>query len=196
MGDLEKNKDLILRAERAFAARLAHSLISEPKLSVWMILIPVIFVFFFYQRSRAVSGRKDFVANYMIGVERALNAVLEARASGRTPNYEELASLPEIPSSTWGAHAKLVRTMAEFYEKLLAAQGDDYPTLARSAYENRALYLQALEDRNRAEQDYNAAIRKHVGEKVKNDEDLEKTIRNMERLTRELREQAAAEVFA
>ena len=44
--DLDLNRDLILAHERRFAGHVAGEVVDKPVLALWMILIPVFFVFY------------------------------------------------------------------------------------------------------------------------------------------------------
>jgi len=45
MASLDHKKELILRYEEKFADSVAVSVIDKPKLSTWMILIPILFIY-------------------------------------------------------------------------------------------------------------------------------------------------------
>ena len=47
MNALETKSHIIEEQERRFAYLLASRVIQKPKLSIWMILVPIIFVYFF-----------------------------------------------------------------------------------------------------------------------------------------------------
>ena len=59
-------RDLILADEKQFAARVSVKVIDKPRLDVWMILIPVFFIFYFWQLKRYAKGRKTFAENFLI----------------------------------------------------------------------------------------------------------------------------------
>jgi len=63
MADINEKSEIIEKNEQRFAIMLGSRVINKPKLSIWMILIPVIFVYFFYQFNKYKQGREDFTAN-------------------------------------------------------------------------------------------------------------------------------------
>ncbi|MCJ7830466.1 MAG: NF038143 family protein, partial [Desulfobacterales bacterium] len=69
---------LVLQEERLFAAALAAQVIGKPQLSIWMILIPIIFVFFFFRFQKYVAGKKTFADNYLTSRQQALEEALAA----------------------------------------------------------------------------------------------------------------------
>ena len=54
---LQHERDLILADEKRFAAQVSARVIDKPRLDVWMILIPVFFIFYFWQLKRYAKGR-------------------------------------------------------------------------------------------------------------------------------------------
>jgi hypothetical protein len=60
-----------------------------------MILIPVFFVFYFWQLSRYSDGRKDFAENLLHSREQVLNCVFEAAQSNSAPNLKPMVDTIE-----------------------------------------------------------------------------------------------------
>ena len=50
--NLARNRDLILAEEERFAAQVSVKVIDKPRLDIWMILIPIFFIFYFWQLRR------------------------------------------------------------------------------------------------------------------------------------------------
>ena len=57
---LDEKLALILDQEKTFAKSVAGLVIEKPKLSIWMILIPIIFVHYFYRWNQYSEGLKKF----------------------------------------------------------------------------------------------------------------------------------------
>ena len=85
---MTRNRDLILKEEKRFAALVSAKVIDKPKLAVWMILIPVFFVFYFWQLTRYSDGRKTFAEEFMITRQRALDQALASVQAGKGPDIE------------------------------------------------------------------------------------------------------------
>ena len=66
MPTLKAKKDLILDYEQRFANELGLVIIPKPKVRIWMILIPMYFVFHIYRHKKYVEGRRVFSAHFMI----------------------------------------------------------------------------------------------------------------------------------
>ena len=61
MSNLEEKKKLILAHEEKFAHGLGLKVIEKPKLSIWMILVPIIFVYFFCSVPEIFSDPENFI---------------------------------------------------------------------------------------------------------------------------------------
>ena len=59
-------------------------MLEKPKVSFWMVLIPILFVYFIYRMQTFKSGRMKFDEEFMTTRRRAMDAALDAvEASGR-----------------------------------------------------------------------------------------------------------------
>ena len=58
---ISEKEALILEHETRFADAVGRGVIEKPPLNIWMILIPVIFVHYFYRLNKYADGRKQFV---------------------------------------------------------------------------------------------------------------------------------------
>ena len=84
----------------AFANAVSAAVIEKPHLRLWMILIPVIFVHFFYRFNKHSQGRKEFSRHFLLTRERSLNAVMEALESDRKPDTNKIRQMATIPEGT------------------------------------------------------------------------------------------------
>jgi len=99
MSDLEEKKRLILSHEAVFANRMSLLVIDKPGLSVWMILVPIIFVYWFFRYQKFNAGRKDFADHYMKGIRRALDAACTAIETGQPADPIALSRQSDIPEA-------------------------------------------------------------------------------------------------
>jgi len=74
MTPLDKNKAFILEYEEKFANSVSLAVIDKPKLSTWMILMPIIFLYYFYQMKKYADGRKAFSRHFILTRKRSLEA--------------------------------------------------------------------------------------------------------------------------
>jgi hypothetical protein len=189
---LSRNRDLILTEERRFASQVSVKVIDKPKLDVWMILIPVFFIFYFWQLKRYAKGRKIFAEKFLITRKRALDEALRSAESGESPDIERLVQAADIPNGTRLNYRTWVTLLAEHYRDLILAQGSSYPTLVRSTYKKRTNYLLFLNHLNQVERDFDAALKPHL---EKSTENVNGIIKLMEESATSLRRQAAESIF-
>jgi len=83
MTEKKEKSTIILEEEEKFALILASQVINKPQLSLWMILIPIFFVFYFTNLSKYKNGCRQFADNYLIDKKRALNEAIAVVEGGR-----------------------------------------------------------------------------------------------------------------
>jgi hypothetical protein len=188
----ETKRLLILDHETWFAQTLASRVLARPKLSVWMVLIPIIFVYYFYQFQKVMEGRKQFTDHYLKSRVRALDAAVEALETGERPDAEALASLSDVPEEVRPLQTEFLSILVEHYTGLLRAEGGDFVSLIRSAYRNRTNYLLLLNRLTRAEGKVNEALRPRL---EKTQADVENVIRTVEEGSESIRRELAETIF-
>ena len=193
MPDLLEKKKMILVHEEQFAGKLALQVIEKPKLSVWMILIPIIFVYYFYRLQRFSTGRKTFAEHYMISINRAINEAEAVIEEGKTPDPAALAGLSDVPESIRDRQTKVYHVLLEHYIDLLKADGDDYESLIRTAYgslTNCLLYCNRI---NQVEKERNKALIPIMSQTT---EGVDEIIENIERYSETFRREMAERIFS
>jgi hypothetical protein len=140
--DINERKNLILESETAMARQLALHVIEKPVPRVWMIFIPIFFVFYFWKLKQFESGLKEFADNYIIPRRRTLEAVFDSEVSGRPFNVDQLVDLMgDLPENARPCCTEWLSILAGHYRLLLGAGGDSYPALVRSVYRTKSNYL-------------------------------------------------------
>ena len=193
MSTIEAKKDLILKYEERFAYELGLVIIPKPKVSVWMILIPIIFVFHLYRHKKYVEGRRAFADNYLISRRRAADETAEEIRQDRPVNLDALSAKAKLPSKE--AHRdyrEWLTVLMAHYRNLLTAQADDFNALVRLAYRSRSNYLLTLNQLSKAEKKLNATLRPHL---EKETEGIADVIADIERNSTRLRRVHAQTVF-
>ncbi len=185
-------RDLILADEKQFAARVSVKVIDKPRLDVWMILIPVFFIFYFWQLKRYAKGRKTFAENFLITRQRALDEALRSAESGKAPDIEALVQASDIPAKTRQGYRPWVTLLVGHYRDLILAHGSSYPALVKSTYKTRTNYLLFLNRLNQVERDFDAALKPHLEITT---EDVNGIIKLMEESVTSLRRQLAEAIF-
>lgn len=193
--DYHKKYKIILEKEQSMARTLALSLIKPKPLTVWEIMIPVIFILNYVKLKHS---REIIVQNQMFTKKMALDAALEMKkkdsakdtvmAQIDTRTKELVASVPDGIYSDDIRQQQLneVDLLIDHYSVLLNAPGKDYAALVTHAYQTAADYSSFLAALRSAEKDVMNAAQQTLGSQADTD-----TADKIESITESLR---AAEV--
>jgi len=192
MPEKKEKSAIILEQEEKFAFTLATQVINKPQLSLWMILIPIFFVFYFNNLAKYKKGCKQFAENYVIDNKRALNEAIEVVNRGREPDISALAELPNINSNAQKKKANILSILVEHYTILLNSDGEDFASLIRVAYGSLTNYLLFLNHLNQAEKEVNKALNLDLKE---SDEVINDIVSSMEGQSERLRRETAESIF-
>ncbi len=189
MSAIDEKKQLIIAHEEMFSNRLGIQVIEKPQLSIWMILIPVIFVHYFYRYQKFNTGRKEFAEHYMKGIRRSLEAASSAITTGEPPDPMTLAKMSDVPETICEHQADVYTVLLDHYTDLLQAEGVDAESLIRAVYKSRTNYLLYINRLRQAEKRRNSALKLLLTETLEGvDEIVEKIERTSEVLRREMAE--------
>ena len=188
----KEKKVIILSAEEEFAYKLAKMVLVKPKLSVWMILIPIIVIFHMYRHKKVVSGQKEFAENYLISRKRALNEALQACESERNADIGKIVELADIPLDTKEVYAEWLTLLVAHYQDLIMVEGNNFGKLIKSAYKSRSGYLLFLNRLNQVEKNFNSALKPHLYQTT---EAVDEIVASMEKNSEELRRIQAKKIF-
>jgi hypothetical protein len=183
---------IILENEKRFADALAVLVLDKPKLSVWMILIPIIFVYYFYRLQKFSNGRTAFAENYMISRKRALNEALAVIQTGKEPDIDKLVKLSSLPEDVRKQNAALLALLVSHYTDLLRSDGDNFESLVQSAYRSRTNYLLFNNQLNQVEKTLNSTLMPHLDGTLEGVNDIVSAI---ERHSEKLRRDHAEAIF-
>lgn len=193
MSGLLEKKSLILDHETQFAVKLALQVIEKPKLSVWMILVPIIFIYYFYRLQRFSTGKKTFSEHYLIAINRAINEAEKVVVEGKTPDPAALAGQSDVPESIRDRQTKVYHVLLEHYIDLLKAEGDDFESLIRTAYGSRTNYLLYCNRINQVEKERNKEL---VPLMEQNTEGVNEIIEKIENHSEILRREIGEHIFS
>jgi len=191
--DLEQKKEWILAQERRLATFVAAQVIEKPELNLWMILIPIIFVHFFFRLNKVANGRKEFSRNFMITRQRALEAAIEGLKTGKNPDPNQLCRMSSSPQATYQEYTAWLKVLLQHYKDLLQANGNSVEDLIRSVYKTRTNYLLFLNQLNNAEKRFNAALTPHMDVSLT---EVTTIIKTMEDQSAVYRRQQAENIFS
>lgn len=156
---IDERKKLILANETAMARQLALHVMEKPAPRVWMIFVPIFFVFYFWKLKEYEAGLKKFVENYLLPRRKALEAACAAEESGRSFDLEQLASqVGARHDDTRALCVEWLTALVGHFRLLLAASGTSYPALMRSGYRTKSEYLLFCRQLGKAETAFNMAL--------------------------------------
>jgi hypothetical protein len=191
---IDDKKQQILDHETMLAQLLARQVIDKPKPPLWMIFVPVFFVFFIQKMNQYKSGLEDFVENYLKSRRRALEAAVVAAESDITVDMEALLEkIGNVPQQARPLFTEWMDTLIEHYLLLLTSPGSDHSALVHNAYRNKTNYLLFCNCLNKAENAYNVAL---LPEMQKDSQDIHHIIQKMDICVTNLRRQEADAIFS
>ena len=192
MKGLERKKELILQRELAFANAVGAAVFEKPKVSFWMVLVPLLFLYFIYRMQRYKSGRMKFDEEFMTTRRRAMNLAFEAVETGTRPDIDRVARESGLTEALEKPYASWLKVLVDFYMDLLAANGDSFESLVRSAYRNRTNYLLTLNRLSTVEKEFYAAVKPQLAAT----EGAAAVIATIETQSHQLRRDLAENIFA
>ena len=192
MKGLERKKELILQRELAFSNAVGAAVFEKPKVSFWMVLVPLLFLYFIYRMQKYKSGRMRFDEEFMTTRRRAMNIALEAVEEGTRPDIDRIARESGLTEALEKPYATWLKVLVDFYMDLLAANGDSFESLVRSAYRNRTNYLLTLNRLGTVEKEFYTAIKPQLAAT----EGAAAVIATIETQSQQLRRDLAENIFA
>ena len=192
MKGLDRKKELILAREMAFANSIGATVFEKPKVSFWMVLVPLLFLYFIYRMQRYKSGRMKFDEEFMTTRRRAMNLAFEVVETGTRPDIDRIARESGLTEALEKPYASWLKVLVDFYMDLLAANGDSFESLVRSAYRNRTNYLLTLNRLSTVEKEFYAAVKPQLAAT----EGAAAVIATIETQSQQLRRDLAENIFA
>ena len=156
------------------AQGLAASLIRPKTLTVWEIMIPVIFILNYVKLKHS---REIFVQNQMFTKKMALDAARDMKKKGASKEavMEQIQDktrelLTSVPGGIYSddirrQQLKEMDLLLDHYIKLLNAEGRDYASLVTNAYQSAAEYNSFFSELTIAETAVMGAAQRTLGDK-------------------------------
>lgn len=191
---LKEKQILIDHHEKTTARRLAVMVIDKPVPPIWMIFVPVFFVFFASKMKQYSKGLEEFADNYLISRRWALETAAVAVENATTADIEAVlkraASIPETARPLYRAWIEL---LTEHYRMLLSAEGNNHPALVRAAYHSKSGYLLFCDRLGKAENALNHALLPAFDT---HHDDIKDVIEKMSSATKEIRSEDLSIIFS
>jgi hypothetical protein len=166
---------IILEHERSMARAISGSLIQSKPISVWEIMIPVIFILNF---AKMKQSREVFVQNHLFTKSMALKAAFDMFQKGcskqavmeniELQTQKTLASVPDniYSDEIRREQVKEIELLVDHYGKLFGADGNDHAILVVGAYQTRENYTVFFEQLKAAENGVMMAARRTLGDQA------------------------------
>lgn len=158
MTGLKKKRALLIEQEKKIARALSRRVLEKPPLSVWMILIPIIFVYWFMRLQKVTQGQNEFVLNYMLTRELAIQEAFRAVCEKRPPDCRDIAGQAKIAARAIPPYEELLTRLTGVYTTLLQQDGSNFPAMVRRAYPAKSAWLLLQNDLNQAEKKLHRAL--------------------------------------
>lgn len=169
---LDTKYESILAKERLLAKAVAIAVVKARPLTVWDVTIPIIFILNYMKHKEA---RELFIQNFLFTKTLALEAALDMIKKGH--RREDVMSCIEdktskiFASDKNGIYSEEIRRrqmkeidlLIDHYLKLLEAEGKDYNSLMKNAYQGQKDYTNFLGQLKGAEKAVSLAAEQTLG---------------------------------
>ena len=156
---LEEKKQQILEYEESLAHTLARQVVDKPVPPIWMILIPIFFVFHASKIKEYSEGLKAFADHYLISRRRALDTAYKSVLHEAEPEIDPLMKQAEaIPEKARSLYQQWITLLIDHYRNVLVAPGATAQDRIRSHYRNKSNYLLFSNQFDTAENAFNKAL--------------------------------------
>ena len=169
---LDTKHENILSQERALAKTVASAVIGQTTVTVWDVLIPIVFVFNVLKFKRA---REVFTLNFLFTKKLALEGAFMMVKTGQS-REDALGQIRDrtsqiLASDKKGIYSIKIRQkqmreielLLDHYFRLLNAEGKDYASMVRQAYRTRQNFAAFLKELEGIEKEVNRAASQTVG---------------------------------
>lgn len=192
MGSIQEKNAIIGVSEEKFTYALASAVLGKPKISICMILIPIIIVYHMFRYQKYVDGRNKFSEHCLLSRKRALKASVRALKSGQPCDVMGLVKQANIPAGAKSEYTAWIRILCDHYAELLRGEGDSIEALIKSTYKSRTNFLLFLNQVSNSEKRLNAALSPHLRATT---EGVDEIIERMEPTTEILGRDEAERIF-
>jgi hypothetical protein len=190
--------ELVWDQENKFAFHVAKDILDKPKISVWLILLPILFLYYAHKIQQYKAGVHDFSKGLMRSKILALDSAQEEINTGQKNEAYKQQLGAEDPEASPNVLRVRQRQIAEVellkshYGKLLRQTGNSYQALIRKCYKNSGEYRRFLNQLAQAE----AEVREAVLRAYHPDTEARTVTQKMEKIIARVREEEIKTFFA
>jgi hypothetical protein len=195
--ELEARRAMIWYQEQLVAYEVAKVVIPRPKVTVWMIMLPLLFLFFLHDLKKFKAGITDFAQGFLKNKKTALDLTFNATREGIPVE----AKLAQFAAESWPApadqnelHGKQRREIAclmNHYQRLLTGSGKSYAALIKNVYPSAPKYQVFLDTLLELER----GVLKAVLQSTPTDGDAHEIAKLMQTATRQVRQRERDRIF-
>ena len=169
---LDTKHENILAQERALAKTVASAVIGQTPVTVWDVLIPIVFVFNFLKFKRV---REVFTLNFLFTKKLALQGAADMVKAGQS-REDALGQIRDrtsqiLASDKKGIYSIKIRQkqmremelLLDHYFRLLNAEGKDYGSMVRHAYRTPQDFAAFVKELEGIEKEVNRAASQTAG---------------------------------
>ncbi|MCW7755259.1 NF038143 family protein [Desulfobotulus sp. H1] len=197
MSSFEENYELILSRERRNAYVLAKELISKPEASVWMVLLPILFVHHAFSIQRYKKNIHGFADNFIKTRKKALDLAFGSLTTGENVVINLETCFPSLEMSAekekkvCEKQLEEIRILVRHYKELLGAKGKTYEVLVKNAYGTSGKFKEFLNQLEMAEKE----VRRYVTKVFQTTDAAREVSKKIDKAEERIREKEAKEIF-
>jgi len=168
---LDTKYESIFAKERSLAKAVTSAVIESKPITVWEIMIPILFLLSFLRFKRT---REIFTLNFLFTKKLALEAAFDMIKKGMSKEVvikrikEKTSNI--LAQDNKGIYSikirqrqlKEINLLIDHYYKLLNAEGKSYASMLKNAYQTHERYVTFLGQLGRAEKEVNRAAAQTV----------------------------------
>lgn len=160
----EQTYQMIWNQENQFAYKVAKHVLKKPKISVWLILIPILFLYYAHKIQQYKAGVHGFSKGVMRSKILALDSAQEERNTGKkNEEYKDAFVSKDLKNSPNVMRVRdkqiaEVEILKAHYAKLLREQGSSYQALIKKAYKTSGEYRLFVNQLTKAEEEVHDAV--------------------------------------
>lgn len=155
--------------EEQFAYRLGREVLHKPETSVWMIIIPILFVHHMYRVNKYKTGVRSFANGIMAPRKKALDKAFEEVSEQETNSilpaeayFPELETLSDYDPILLDKQVQVINIFKKHYRNLLPVYGDTYAEILHKAYPKARNYREFIHEVNQGEYELNQYLADHI----------------------------------
>lgn len=194
--NLDQKYELLYSHEETFSYRVAQNVIKKPEVSVWMILLPVLFIHHLHKVNQYKDGVRSFAEQLLSTKKKAMDRAYDQVLAGKSMDFGMDAYFPAHvlagqEKDLAERQLQVIKAMEEHYLALMEVSGESLEELVLHAYERPEQYRRYIHRLEEKEQELN----QYLLLKVHTSEDSRLVVRKIEEQCARLRSEEMSLFF-